>query len=142
MNRKTLREMAVRLFYEMDIHKNFTKEAVEQFIENNLMDTEDDYFQRISDFFINHKAEIDAKIEKSSVSWALNRIAKMDLSILRMGFTEILYMEDIPEKVSINEAVELGKIYGDEKSYRFINGVIGSLLNRSNEQVTDEDKNL
>lgn len=128
MNRKDLRDLAVKMFYEMDIHKSFDEESVHRLIENYSADVKDDYLIRLSLFFVNNKQIIDDTIQKNSVSWALNRIAKTDLSILRVSFTEILYMEDIPSKVTINEAIELAKVYGDEKAYKFVNGVLGNLM--------------
>lgn len=128
MNRKNLRDLAVKMFYEMDIHKSFDEENAKRLIEHYAIDPKDDYLERVSVFFVNNKRLIDEIIEKNSISWALNRIAKTDLSILRVSFTEILYMEDIPAKVTINEAIELAKIYGDEKAYKFVNGVLGNLM--------------
>lgn len=139
MNRKVLREFAVKLFYEMEIHKVYDRDMADHFFEYNELDIKDDYLDRITQFFIDHRVEIDQYIQNNCVSWSLSRMAKMDLSILRMSATEILYMDDIPEKVTANEAIELGKLYGDEKSHRFINGVLGNLLGRSFEQTDDRE---
>ncbi|MDO4719683.1 MAG: transcription antitermination factor NusB [Peptostreptococcaceae bacterium] len=128
MNRKDLRDFAVKMLYEMDIHKSFCRENVKNFINNHEIHTKDSYLLDVADQFLQHKEGIDDLIEKNSKSWALNRIAKIDLSILRVSFTEILYLNDIPAQVSVNEAVELAKKYGDEKSYQFINGILGNLL--------------
>lgn len=128
MNRKDLREFAVKLFYQMDIHKSFDDENVREFIKYHEIQTKDDYLLQVADLFLQNREQIDQLIEKNSKSWALNRIAKMDLSILRVSLSEILYMDDIPSQVSVNEAVELSKKYGDEKSYQFINGILGNLL--------------
>lgn len=70
------------------------------------------------------KTEIDALIRRSSRNWRLERMSRLDRSILRMAVFEILFREDIPPKVSIDEAVELGKKYGDFESGSFINGVL------------------
>ena len=76
---------------------------------------------------ISHLAEIDDVIGRNATGWSFERIAKVDLSILRLAAFEILYVEKIPEGASINEAVELGKKYGGEKSAKFINGVLGAI---------------
>ena len=68
------------------------------------------------------------KIEEKAKGWALARIAKSDLTILRLAVYEILFDEDVPNGVAINEAVELAKLYGGDKSYRFINGVLASIV--------------
>ncbi len=129
MKRKELREIAVKLFYEMDIQKNFNNEFFNEFIvKNNLNDIEDNYVNILFDYFRDNQEKIDDLIQNSSTSWDIKRIAKVDLSILRIATTEILYIKDIPNKVSINEAIDLGKKYGDENAYKFINGLLGKIV--------------
>ena len=72
--------------------------------------------------------KIDNIIRRNSKGWKFERISKVDLSILRLALYEILYRDDIPESVSINEAVELAKKYGGEKTGSFINGILGSFI--------------
>ena len=76
---------------------------------------------------IENREEIDKTIAEFSIDWSIDRIAKVDLSILRLATYEILYCDDIPAGASINEAVELGKKFGGEKSAKFINGVLGAI---------------
>ena len=71
-----------------------------------------------------NKEKLDSLIESQLVKWKLNRISKVNLSILRISTYEILFAEDVPGKVSINEAIELCKKYSDNKSVSFINGVL------------------
>ena len=75
---------------------------------------------------LNHLEEIDKKIETYSENWHISRIDKVDLAILRLAIYEILY-DDIPQKVVINEAIELAKEYSSEKSYRFINAILAKI---------------
>ncbi len=75
---------------------------------------------------LNHLEEIDKKIDIYSENWRISRIDKVDLAILRLAIYEILY-DDIPQKVVINEAIELAKEYSSEKSYRFINAVLAKV---------------
>ena len=77
---------------------------------------------------IGHLAEIDEKIEEKAEGWDLSRLPKADLSVMRLAVYEILYDEDVPDSVAINEAVELAKCYGGEKSFRFVNGVLASVV--------------
>ena len=79
-----------------------------------------------------HHEEIDALISRNLDKWTIDRIAKTDLAILRTAVAEMLYVDSIPERVSINEAVNLAKKYGDERSYAFINSVLGK-ISRSSE---------
>jgi N utilization substance protein B len=71
---------------------------------------------------------LDERIEIDSENWKVSRMAKTDLSILRIAAAEILYADDIPDSVSANEAVELAKMYGGDESSRFINGILGKLI--------------
>ena len=74
-----------------------------------------------------HLKEIDELIEKHATNWSFNRIAKVDLSILRLAIYELKY-KDVPEKVAVNEAVEIAKVYSTEKSPKFVNGILGSVI--------------
>ncbi|SHH08822.1 transcription antitermination factor NusB [Tepidibacter thalassicus] len=130
MSRKISRELAMKLFYQLEITKDYSREKLENFIEENVHENFDkDYMLSVGIKFIENKDKIDSLINKYSKGWNLDRIAKVDLSIIRLAIVELLYREDIPFKVSINEAVELAKRYADEDSPSFINGVLGSVLN-------------
>jgi N utilization substance protein B len=133
MKRKELREAAVKLFYEMDIQKTFEHKFYKNFLaENELIALKDNYLKEVFDSFLLNRDNIDDIIQKSSTSWDIKRIAKVDLSILRVAITEILYLSDIPDKVSINEAIDLAKKYGDENSYKFVNGLLGKIAKNEN----------
>ena len=86
------------------------------------------YLSRILDGVLSHVTELDEKISAASVNWSLERIAKVDLTILRLATYEILYEDDVPGSVAINEAVELANRYSEPSSGRFINGVLGTIL--------------
>ena len=133
MKRKELREAAVKLFYEMDIQKTFEHKFYKNFLaENELIGLKDNYLMEVFDSFLLNRDNIDDIIQKSSTSWDIKRIAKVDLSILRVAITEFLYLSDIPDKVSINEAIDLAKKYGDENSYKFVNGLLGKIVKNEN----------
>lgn len=133
MKRKELREAAVKLFYEMDIQKTFEHKFYKNFLaENELIALKNNYLKEVFDSFLLNRDNIDDIIQKSSTSWDIKRIAKVDLSILRVAITEILYLSDIPDKVSINEAIDLAKKYGDENSYKFVNGLLGKIVKNEN----------
>ncbi|MFA6981658.1 MAG: transcription antitermination factor NusB [Patescibacteria group bacterium] len=77
-----------------------------------------------------NKREIDDNIEKYAPEWPIDKISKIDLVILRIAVYELLFAEGIPEKVAIDEAVELAKEFGNENSSKFVNGVLGSILEK------------
>ncbi len=141
MTRKTARDIAMRLVYEID----FNSERVSDVIKFRLSDegflslaneddayisvpekNEKDYILKVVSGVYEHLPEIDSYIEKYAVGWKFNRISRVALAILRVCMFEIIYMPDIPEKAAINEAVELAKRYEDEDIPPFVNGVLGS----------------
>lgn len=127
MNRVKSREYLLQLTYQMNISKESYIETFESFMDNEEEDKDDlDLsFIKIGLKGIQDNLQvIDNKIEEQLVNWKLNRISKVNLSILRISIYEMLFREDIPGKVSINEAIELAKKFSDEKSVSFINGVL------------------
>lgn len=87
-----------------------------------------EYVKRVVKGIEENKDSLDKEIEKYLRNWTLNRLPKVDAAILRICTYEFLYEQDIPEKVSINEAIELAKKYSSEKSAPFINGVLGNMI--------------
>ncbi len=86
------------------------------------------FLQELAEGVYKKVGDLDKKIQPIAPDWPLSQIARIDLSILRISFYELLYMKNTPPKVVINEAVELAKSYGGENSSKFINGVLGTLL--------------
>ncbi|NLJ97934.1 MAG: transcription antitermination factor NusB [Tissierellia bacterium] len=129
MGRKHARESAMKLLYQMEINKDFSKDAIDIFFENNSFNLgEKLYIDNAVETIITNLDEIDSCIKKYIDGWQLSRLARVDLSILRIALYEITYREDIPIQVSINEAIEIAKKYSTDESSRFINGVLGSFV--------------
>lgn len=127
MNRKKSREIAMELLFGMTLSKNTLKETIETFIEDyemNLSIIDLEYIKGILAKVEENIEVIDKKIEETLTNWKIDRISKVNLSILRLAIGEMLYLDDVPEKVAINEAIELTKKYSDEKSVSFVNGVL------------------
>ncbi|MBB6631281.1 transcription antitermination factor NusB [Clostridium algidicarnis] len=130
MNRKRSRETALELTFQMMINKESSEETIENFIENTDYDINEldlDYIKLILKGIDSNKEKLDTEIEKYMVNWKLQRISKIDHSILRIGCYEILLLKDVPYKVAINEALELTRKYSDEKSISFINGILDNI---------------
>ncbi len=89
----------------------------------------DEFLRRLVLGVLDHREELDQLIEKYSENWRLDRIDLIDRNILRMALFELLYCKDIPPKVTINEAIDLGKRYGSEDSGSFINGILDRIQN-------------
>lgn len=131
MNRSARRELAFKLIYSLEIQKVEEKEDIELFIEDNCKDNEDvaKYLEEIALGIIEKKEQLENDIAKNlKADWTIDRISKIELAILKLAIYEIKFVEDIPFKVSINEAVELAKKYGEEKSQSFINGVLANIV--------------
>ena len=131
MNRSAIRENTFKLIYSLEIQKDENiEEQIELFFESN--DIKDEEAKKyIKDAVLGiekNKEEILSNIEKNlKEDWKLSRISKMDLSILELAIYEIEFNK-IPYKVAINEAVELAKKYGEDKSKNFVNGILASIV--------------
>lgn len=131
MNRSAIRENAFKLIYSLEIQKEENiEEQIELFFESNEI-KDDEAKNYIKDAILGiekNKEEILSNIEKNlKEDWKLSRISKMDLSILELAIYEIEFNK-IPYKVAINEAVELAKKYGEDKSKNFVNGILASIV--------------
>ena len=102
-------------------------------LELNSIELEDaidkNYMATICENVKENKEQIDELINKYAKNWSVSRMPKVDLSILRLAICELIFIDEIPNKVSINEAIELAKLYCDDKSPKFINGILGSVSN-------------
>ncbi len=133
MNRTAIRESAFKLIYSLEIQKqNDLKEQINVYFESENIENKEakEYIEDAVLGIENHKEEILGLIEKNLKSdWKIDRISKIDLSILKLAIYEIQY-KDIPFKVVINEAVELAKKYGEDSSKNFVNGILASIVNK------------
>lgn len=131
MNRSAMREQAFKLLYSLEIQKDQDlQELIELYLESNGI-TDKPTKEYIQDAILGveeNKANIVSQIEKNLKSdWRIDRISKIDLSILKLAIYEIQYKK-IPFKVAINEAVELAKKYGEDSSKNFVNGILASVV--------------
>lgn len=121
----------MQLFFQMEAQDDYSKRLQDSFIAQNVKaeDEQNDYIHRVLIAFIANMAAVDETIEKASVKWHINRMAKVDFAVLRLAVTEIKYLKDdqVPAQVAINEAVNIAKKYGTEESGKFVNGVLGKI---------------
>lgn len=130
MNRKKSREYLLQLVYQMGITGDSAQGVFDMFMEDeeiskNNLDLE--YIKTSLIGIAENKEIIEEKISAQLVNWKINRIAKVNLAILKVAVYEMMHKEDIPAKVSINEAIELCKKFSEEKSISFINGVLDKI---------------
>ena len=133
MNRTEMRENAFKLIYSLEIQKveNVQEQINLYFESNNITDEEArKYIANAVNGIEEHQEEILKDIETNlKEEWKLSRISKMDLTILKLAIYEIKFT-DVPYKVSINEAVELAKKYGEDNSKTFVNGILASIVKK------------
>ncbi len=133
MNRRTSREKAVQVLFSVDMTQAEPKQVLENLLEEDEGQAEQkerniDFLTDLVEGTIAHQAEIDWKISQYLRGWTIGRLANVDRAILRLAGYEMMYRDDIPIKVTLNEAIELAKRYGTDDSPKFINGVLSSLV--------------
>jgi len=129
MSRRASREIAMKLLYQLDIQRGNREEQIRSVLEeNSVPENEEKYIRKIVEGVFDNISLIDSNIEKNMRGWKINRIPKVDLAILRLSCYEILFMDEIPVNVSINEAINLAKTYSSEESGAYINAVLGKIV--------------
>lgn len=141
MNRHLSRIIAMQTLYEWDFRQNGDPmNIMERHLERVGDDADREFVSQLINGALEHIGDIDGSITKAAPEWPLEQIAVVDKTILRLAIFELLYLQDVPPKVAINEAVELGKAFGGENSSKFINGVLGTLYRQSDRyQIEDEE---
>ena len=132
-NRRRARELALKTLYAAEIRNVPPEEIFEDLLVQENFRKKDEIKEfsfKLVTLTTRHLAKLDSIISDISENWSFSRINILDRNILRLGITEILFMEDIPVKVSIDEAVELGKKYSTEKSGMFINGILDKVAKK------------
>ena len=130
MNRKLSRDKTMELLFGMTLSKDTIEEVIEGFIDNYEGDIKEIDLTYVKQALIgieNNKEAIDTVIAENLHNWKIDRISKVNLSILRLATYELLYDEEVPRAVAINEALEITRRYSDEKSVSFINGVLDKI---------------
>jgi len=125
MKRRTAREKALQALFQIDVSNTEPTLAIEHVLEG---EAGDEYLSRLVLGVIERKAEIDELIIQNLEKWSLDRLATVDRNLLRIATYELKYFRnEIPENVILDEAIEIAKIYGDDQSSKFINGVLSKV---------------
>lgn len=125
MKRHSAREKAFQVLFQLGINDNNPDKALEEHLETEEVDA---FLMSLVKGVTENKAALDDVISVNLENWTIDRIASVEKTILRIAVLEINYIDDIPTNVSINEAVELANMYGDEKSGKFVNGVLSKII--------------
>jgi transcription antitermination protein NusB len=124
MKRRVAREKALQALFQIDMSDLEPDEALRNVVEGEEVDA---FLKDIVLGFVKNQETIDGRIRTNLEKWSFDRLAKVDRNILRIGTYELLFVEDVPNKVVINEAVEIAKTFGDEQSSKFVNGVLSKI---------------
>jgi N utilization substance protein B len=125
------REIALKALYQMDVSGDASLESMAAFFENQPGDDRAQRFARqIVVGVCSERDALDERLAESIENWSIKRLSRIDHNILRMGLYELMRLNDIPAPVTIDEAIELAKRYGDRDSAPFINGVLDRIANQ------------
>jgi N utilization substance protein B len=130
LSRAAARELAFKIIFQVDIGKNKWQDVLSRSLseEEDLPEKSRSFLEELVRGTIRHQNEIDREISQYARDWSLERMANTDRNILRMALFELKYLGDIPAGVTVNEAVELAKRYGDVDSGKFVNGILGEIV--------------
>ncbi|WP_147533906.1 transcription antitermination factor NusB [Bacillus marasmi] len=125
MKRRTAREKALQALFQIDLSQTEVDAAIEHVLEDL---PHDDYLNQLVTGVVLHKQEIDEMIKSKLENWTLERLAPVDRNLLRIAVFELLFCkESVPANVVLDEAIEIAKLYGDDQSSRFVNGVLSKV---------------
>ncbi|MEK3881546.1 transcription antitermination factor NusB [Paenibacillus sp. PL2-23] len=144
MKRRLAREIAVSSLYQMEMNEVSAAEAVDMLMDELRQDNEigadpkeigstDEFARELVFGVLERKQAIDGMLQQFLTGWQVDRLSRVDRQVLRLACYEIVFRDDVPPKAAINEAIELAKHFGTEESGKFVNGVLGKLLQEVDE---------
>lgn len=146
ITRHDIRQMALQALFPLDFNQDLSKQdAIRHAIElehHEIIDEDQEnfvpeYLDLLVGGVVDHKAQLDEMIQSHlKKGWNIRRLSKMDVTILRIALYEMLFVDDVPNKVALNEAIELAKTFSDDQSRKFVNGVLSTI----NTEMTAEEK--
>ena len=139
IKRSEEREFALKMLYASEFNEDSFELQIERLDAESRMKATD-FVKKLFDHYQEHKDEFDKQIKQILENWELDRVAIIDKVILRMAIVEIIYFDDIPAQVSINEAIELAKKYSTARSGKFINGILDAIYRKQKKSQTKTNK--
>lgn len=145
LTRREIREKALQSLFQLSANEDLSIEEAMQQALTSGEDLADEvevvsvpkYLELLVTGVNEHQTAIDEKIQLHLENWSMKRLAKTDLVIMRIAIFEMLYVSDVPAKVALNEALEITKLYSDEKSRKFVNGVLANIVNDLEEKEAE-----
>ncbi len=131
-NRRQARECALEVLYRLDLVGDEPENTISEILlRKNPSEETENYLRRLIGAVLGNQQETDATLRKHLRRWRLERLTVLDRAILRLAAAENLYFDDVPPKVSINEAVDIARKYGDDEAGKFVNGVLDGVFQES-----------
>jgi len=127
-DKKKARELTLQKLYAEEFLKDSYKEQLPSEDETTKNDVGELLSKDLTRLILESKKDLDAIINRHVVTWPVEKLAHVDKNILRIAVMELKYIDSVPTKVAVNEAIEMAKKYGSENSYKFVNGVLGSII--------------
>ena len=131
--KRRARELALQLLYQVDVMKGETAPSLDELLSSTP--EVDRYAELLVTGCLERQKDLDSHIAKWSENWDMDRMAVIDRNVLRIGTFELLFCEDIPPKVAIDEAIEIARTYGDADSPGFVNGVLDGIYQGESEET-------
>lgn len=129
MSRRLARQVAFQTLFQIDLANSDVETALEQRLDDAALDVDNqEYVKEVVRGVMQKLPALDAQISAVSKGWQVHRLGFVDRNILRLAIYEIVFMDEIPVRVAVNEAIELAKEFGDEESPKFINGLLGTVV--------------
>uniref|UniRef100_A0A7C4GH79 Transcription antitermination protein NusB n=1 Tax=candidate division WOR-3 bacterium TaxID=2052148 RepID=A0A7C4GH79_UNCW3 len=140
--RRLARECALEVLYRLELVGDEPEDTIQELlVRKNPSDEGETHLRRIVATVQTRRREIDLTLRRHLRRWRLERLKMLDRSILRIGCAELLFFDDVPPKVAINEAVDIAKKFSDDDSGRFVNGVLDGISRECRPVKTEEGKN-
>jgi N utilization substance protein B len=127
-SRHQSRERALQILFQYDIHGKPGVSLDEFWNQNRATEEVKAFTDQLVSGVLKHKKDLDARIGKYATNWKVSRMQIVDRNILRLGAYELLWLNEVPAKVTMNEAIELAKDFGDEEAAKFVNGILDKML--------------
>ncbi|TCP31184.1 NusB antitermination factor [Scopulibacillus darangshiensis] len=124
MNRRQAREKAVQALFQISVGQADPVEAMTNVTESDNIDP---FLHKLVTETVEHMDTIDEEIKRHLINWQFDRIGNIDKTILRLAVCEIRHFEDVPNNVAMNEAIELAKTFGDDRTRKFVNGILAKV---------------
>lgn len=144
MRRRLAREIAVSSLYQMEMNEVGASDAIDMLMDELRQDNEigadpseigstDEFARELVFGVMEHKQAIDGMLQQFLTGWQVDRLSRVDRQVLRLACYEMVFRSDVPPKAAINEAIDLAKHFGTEESGKFVNGVLGKLIQELDE---------